>query len=150
MIKNYTSGVPVDRTLTKIEAALVKGGASNIMKMYEGGVLDAVSFSVVQPGTGQPITIRLPANVEAVYQTLHAGIKRPRKGTMDKLKDQASRTAWKLMQDWIEVQMSLIQMQQAEFLQVFLPYVWNGKHTFYSVLKETGFKMLAKSAGGNT
>jgi hypothetical protein len=38
-------------------------------------------------------------------------------------------------------------MRQAEFLQVFLPYVWDGKRTFYSVLKSKGFKMLTDGSG---
>ncbi len=46
------------------------------------------------------------------------------------------------MQDWVAVQMSLIQMHQAETLQVFLPFVWDGRRTFYQAVKETGFKAL--------
>lgn len=147
MIKNYTSGVPVDRTLAKIEAALVRGGATNVSKDYKDGMLSAVCFVVVNPQTGQRMSVRLPANADGVYQAMRASVKRPRAGTLEKLREQASRTAWKLMQDWIEVQMSLIQMQQAEFLQVFLPYVWDGKKTFYTALKDGGFKML--TAGGH-
>lgn len=141
-IKNYTSGVPVSRTMARIEEVLVSGGASNIMKDYRNGVVDAVCFVVHEPATNKRMAVRLPANVDAVYEALRTAVKRPRSGTLEKLKDQASRTAWKLMQDWVEVQISLIQMNQAEFLQVFLPYVWDGKRTFFSTLKEGGFKML--------
>lgn len=143
-IKNYTSGVPVDRTLAKIEAALVRGGATNVLKDYKDGILTAVCFAVVNPQTGQRISVRLPANSDGVYQAMRASVKKPRAGTLEKLREQASRTAWKLMQDWIEVQMSLIQMHQAEFLQVFLPYVWDGEKTFYTALKDGGFKMLTR------
>lgn len=143
MIKNYTSGVPVSRTVERIEAALVRGGASNIAKDYKDGVLHAVCFAVLNPTTGQRIAVRLPANADGVYEALRAAVKRPRRGTLDKLRDQATRTAWKLMQDWVEVQMSLIEMQQAEFLQVFLPYVWDGRQTFYAHLREGGFKLLS-------
>jgi hypothetical protein len=146
VIKNYTSGVPVDRTIARIEAILVRGGATNIIKDYKDGELDAVCFSVLHPGTGKYLTVRLPANVESVFRSLHETVKRPREGTVEKLRDQASRTAWKLMQDWVEVQMSLIQMHQVEFLQVFLPYVWDGQRTFYTALKETGFKMLPEAS----
>lgn len=59
-------------------------------------------------------------------------------------KEQASRTAWRLIQDWVEVQLSMVQMKQADFVQVFLPYVWDGKRnqTFYAALKECGYKGL--------
>jgi hypothetical protein len=149
MIKNYTSGVPVDRTVAKIESTLVSGGASNIVKDYKDGTLDAICFMVVMPNTGERLAVRLPANVDAVYETLRSQVKKPRRGTFDKLKEQASRTAWKLMQDWVEIQMSLIQMHQTEFLQVFLPYVWNGKVTFYHQLKEQGFKQLTSGKKEN-
>jgi hypothetical protein len=56
--------------------------------------------------------------------------------------EQASRTAWKIVQDWIEVQMSMIQMKQADTLQVFLPYVYDGKRTFYQVLQQNNFRGL--------
>jgi hypothetical protein len=48
------------------------------------------------------------------------------------------------MQDWVEVQMSMIQTKQADFIQVFLPYVWDEqrKQTFYQALKSSGFKAL--------
>ena len=142
MIKNYTSTVPVSRTITRIEEALVSGGATNIIKDYKNKDLEAICFSVLHPSTGKTVSVRLPANVEAVYNALKTSVKKPRQGTMEKLRDQAARTAWKLMQDWVEVQMSLISMQQAEFLQVFLSYVWDGNETFYGHLKGGGFKML--------
>jgi len=142
MIKNYTSTVPVERTISRIELILVKCGAMNIVKDYDNGQLKAIFFAVSNPQNNQRIIIRLPANSEAVYQTLTETVKRPRQDTFKNLRHQADRTAWKLMQDWVEIQLSLIEMNQVEFLQVFLPYVWDGQKTFYTALKESGFKML--------
>ena len=56
--------------------------------------------------------------------------------------EQAARTAWKLVQDWIEVQVSMIVMKQAEFLEVFLPYVWDGRQTYFESVKSGAFKAL--------
>ena len=112
------------------------------MKDYKDNALEAICFMVVMPDTGKRIAVRLPANVDTVYETMRSRVKRPRSGTAGKLREQAARTAWKLMQDWVEIQLSLIQMRQAEFLQVFLPYVWDGRETFYSQLKGQGFKLL--------
>src|SRR5689334_5965918 len=140
-IKNYTSGVPVNLTVAKIEQLLAEAGASGVNKDYEAGRLVALAFRIPTP-SGKTMTIRLPANSEAVYDTMKKSVLRPRNGTLERLKDQAQRTAWKLMQDWIQVQISLIQMQQADVMQVFLPYVWDGERTFYHMLKEGGFKQL--------
>lgn len=140
-LKNYTSGVPVNLTVSRIEQLLAQAGATGVNKDYANGNLTALAFRIATP-SGKVMTIRLPANAEEVFETMRKSIRRPRKGTMDKLKEQASRTAWKLMQDWIQVQISLIQMQQADVMQVFLPYVWDGEQTFYAALKAGGFKQL--------
>lgn len=143
MIKNYTSGVSVDKTVARIEAALVAGAASNISKQFKDGALVALCFTTVEPSSMKPITIQLPANVEGVFNALWKTVKKPHTTTKARLLEQAERTAWKLLQDWVEVQMSMVQMRQAEFLQVFLPYVWNGRQTLFASVKEGGFRMLA-------
>ena len=141
-LKNYTSGVPVSKTISRIEEILAKSGAAGIMKKYKDGVLEAISFSIELPVEKRQVAVQLPANVDAVYTTMRNSIKRPRRDTLNKLKEQSERTAWKLMQDWVEVQISLIQIQKIDFMQVFLPYIWNGEQTFYHVLKEQKFKAL--------
>lgn len=140
-IKNYTSTVAVNLTVARIEQLLAEAGVSSVSKDYEQGTLMALSFCIPVP-TGKPMTVRLPANAAAVFETMKKEVKRPRSGTMEKLKEQSRRTAWKLMQDWIAVQISLIQMQQADVIQVFLPYLWDGERTFYHHLKAGGFKQL--------
>jgi hypothetical protein len=141
-MKNYTSTVPVERTVSRIEQILANAGAGNIIKDYKNGELQALSFTLYHGNTGKMVPIRLPANAEAVEKVLLGEVKRPHKETLLRIKQQASRTAWKLMQDWIEVQVSLIELHQVEALQVFLPYIWDGRRTYYTALKEGGFKML--------
>jgi hypothetical protein len=55
-----------------------------------------------------------------------------------------------LIQDWVEVQMAMIKMQQVEFIQIFLPYVWDGKQIFYEALKGNGFKLLSSGKNERT
>ncbi len=55
---------------------------------------------------------------------------------------QAPMTAWKLMLDWLDVQLSLIEMGQAEVMQVFLPYAKCGAKSFFQVLKDDGYRAL--------
>ncbi len=141
-MKNYTSSVPVERTIMRIESTLVRAGASNIHKDYEDGILQAICFSIDHAGMENKLSVRLPADSVAVYEYMKSKVKRPHGGTMERIREQASRTAWKIIQDWVEVQISLIEMRQAEFLQAFLPYIWNGKETFYNRLKDGQFKML--------
>ena len=72
-------------------------------------------------------------------------MKRPNSDTKERVRKQAERTAWKIVSDWVQIQLSMIMLEQAEPLQVFLPYAWNPEteKTFYNQLKETGFKQLS-------
>jgi hypothetical protein len=163
-LKNYTSNVPVSDTIHRIEKVLIKCQVSGITKEYgpEGKII-ALHFHV-PIAEGKTLTIRMPADEKAALDALwldyadgdqHDGFKITgyparsyKKKTKADFKEQAERTAWKLVQDWIEVQMSMIQMKQAETLQVFLPYVWDGQATFYQRLKNNGFRaMLPEKTG---
>jgi hypothetical protein len=142
-LKNYTSEVPVTRSVSHIEEALVKAGARDIYKTYgPTGKLDSVCFALEV--SGQKRAFRLPSRVDKVYDHLKKAIKRPRPGTKDRLEDQAARTAWKILSDWVDVQISLVILEQAELAQVFLAYMWdpNKMETMYDKLKGSSFKML--------
>jgi hypothetical protein len=141
-MKNYTSSVPVEMTIARIEKILAKFGVVGVAKSYKKGEVDSLCFTVQETTTGKGITIHLPAKVEAVKKILKEEVRRPRTETYRRIEEQAARTAWKIIQDWVEVQLSLIEMGQAETLQVFLPYVWDGNKTFFEAIKGNGFKML--------
>jgi hypothetical protein len=145
-MKNYTSTVPAERSIAKIEAVLAKHGADEIVKTCRGGKVAAIAFRITEPETLTSFAVALPANVPAIHSVLlgkTCGFLS--KTATSRILAQAERTAWKLMLDWIEVQMSLIEMRQAELLQVFLPYVIDGgKRSFYELLRGSGFKALPK------
>lgn len=142
MIKNYTSSVPASRSVSHIEEKLASHGAQSVVKKYEDKRLVAVSFFMqIQD---KLIPFMLPAKTEQVKKLLHSNVKRPRKGTIDKLTEQSERTAWKIISDWVDAQMALVELQQAEIAEIFLPYMWNEKsgQTFYQIASDKGFNML--------
>lgn len=158
-LKNYTSDVPVAQTVYRIEQVLIKCGVSGIAKEYHpaiAGKITALIFAI-KLSEGQEWKIRVPVDEEKALQCLWLdyadGAKLNASGTeiywnsrkkkkRSDFKEQAARTAWKIMQDWIEVQLSMIQMQQADFQQVFLPYVWDGQQTLYDRIKSNGYRAL--------
>lgn len=148
-IKNYTSGISVETTVSRIEAKLAAAGASGIMKLYDPkGKITSLVFKL-EVG-GQSWSVKVPANVhgcfEAMWKQHCLSTRRPRESTKASIYDQASRTAWKLVQDWIDVQVSMISMKQAEFLEVFMPYVWDGKQTYFESVRSGGFKALSEKS----
>jgi hypothetical protein len=145
MIRNYTSSVQADRSIAQIERKLVVAGARNIAKQYDeqhrvsGLVFD---LPVGEGEHKKTVPVALPARVERVAEAIMATYRR---GPRDKQKiyQQSERTAWKLMLDWVDVQLSLIELNQAEPAEVFMPYfVCAGKKTMYQVFSENNFKML--------
>jgi hypothetical protein len=139
-IKNYTSAVPVDRTISCIEQELVKIGVSHIEKSYENGIPVGIIFSVQLP---HRIKFRIPVNIDSAFDIIKT-IPEYRTKKKDWLKAQACRTAWRIILNWVEVQVAMIQLKQAEAIQIFLPYVYDSKHeqTFYDRISSSGFKML--------
>lgn len=145
-LKNYTSGVPVHITIGRIEKFLIDTGlVSGISKEYKGSQVQSIVFLITYDPTKLPMTVKLPANVYACQDAFWADYKahavRPRKSRAD-FYEQAERTAWKLQQDWVEVQTALIRLKQQDAMQAFLAYAWNGQETFYQQLKSQGYRAL--------
>ncbi len=145
ILKNYTSTVPVSRIISRIEEILAEFGAKAIGKNYAHGKVESITFQLAM--CGKDMLVRLPANPEAVYDALKKEVKRPHQGTMERLREQSERTAWKIQQDWLEVELTNIRLNQKEPLQAFLAYVWNGEQTYYEQLKGSGFKALPERTG---
>jgi hypothetical protein len=76
---------------------------------------------------------------------MEAEVRKPHRGTLERIAEQAERTAWSLLRDWVHIQVTMIQMQQAEAMQIFLPYAYDGKNnqTLFEKLKGNGFKLLS-------
>lgn len=134
-IKNYTSGVPAEKSISLIERELMEIGATGISKEILDNSVASISFSVSI--SGQRLEYRLPARISSVYDLLMKNVKRAkgsgsgkRRSTADTIKDQAERTAWKIILDWILAQGALIRLGQSNATEVFLPYmlIGNGKN----------------------
>ena len=139
-------------------AVLIRCGVQSITKEYgPQAEVVALRFEIVTNLDRPPHMIRLPANKDQALEALWKDYVGDEKLSDDgqslrwssykkkKKKDfaeQAERTAWKLMQDWTEVQLSLVAFKQAEVLEVFMPYIWNGTQTLFQELKAGGFKAL--------
>ena len=83
----------------------------------------------------------LPINVEATYKVLTA--ERILVTNEQARQEQALRTAWRIVKEWVAAQMALIETGMVEMEEVFLPYMLSGDRTVYQVLSEGNFKALA-------
>jgi len=114
---NYTTSVPVSRSVQEISKALVKAGATSIMQDFDSdGVISAVAFKINLEGND--IAFKLPANWQSVLEVMrHDGTPRPRLTP-----EHAQRVAWRITKDWVEAQMAILQTKSVVLPQLFLPY----------------------------
>lgn len=132
---NYTTKIKPEKTIGEIQAKLAKAGARGILCEYDSsGQPESVTFSMDTPN-GMTY-FQLPANIPGISKALH-------EDNSYKDEEHARRVAWRILKDWIEAQIAIIQAGMAESSQVFLPYAKtnNGK-TVYEALKDTDIKMI--------
>jgi hypothetical protein len=135
-LKNYTSEIPASRSLDNIERRLIDFGAKSIIKDYDDKKRVA-SIKFIIMVRGRPIAFLLPANIDKVEKVLLRNYKNITNTIRAKVKDQAERTAWKTIHEWVEIQTSLIMMEQVEVMQVLLPYaITDNGRTVYEVMED--------------
>jgi hypothetical protein len=144
-IKNYTSTVPASRSVQHIKEQLVKAGAVKMIEDYDRatGSLTGLYF-ILQLKDNRQIPFRIPAQIENVRKHLRAQVVRISKTIEERIKAQAERTAWKILSDWVDIQLTLIELEQVDPLEVFLAYVYDQykNQTFFEKIKGNDFKEL--------
>lgn len=125
---NYTTKVEVFTTLGVIQGQLVKHGARKIMQDYDDkGHISALSFLIDTPNG--PRGIKLPANAKAVHTVL-------KKQKVNCDYEQAERVAWRIVKDWIEAQMAILESEMVQMEEIFLPYMINNAgQTFFEAYR---------------
>lgn len=118
---NYTTQISADKTVAEIQAILARAGALAIMTEYDAhAVLVGISFRIATPFG--PTAYSLPCDVAAVNRILD---KQMRAGKVPRRlvsNEQAARVGWRIIKDWVEAQLALVQTQMVTLDQVFLPY----------------------------
>ncbi|QNM07184.1 hypothetical protein [Wansuia hejianensis] len=137
-ILNYTTTIDAFKTVSEIEYILMMHEAKSILKQYENKSIIGISF-LIDNGV-QQIPISLPARIDACLNVLRKEKREnPRKQIKD-TREQAERVAWRILKDWVEAQMALIDIEMARFEEVFLPYIQtNNGQTVYARLEEKQF-----------
>lgn len=144
-IKNYSTEVPAIRSIAQIEELLTLFGAEAIIKEFTSdGKVQRLSFKI------EGKVFKLPANMNGVKKILYSG----RRGyygrdSMKKRDDKAYRITWRILKDWVHVQLSLILSGQAHPQEIFLPYMYDGKRTLYQKFVEEGKLLPQKSESGD-
>jgi hypothetical protein len=132
-ILNYTTQINENKSVGEIQTILARQGAKQIAVDYENGFPSALNFEIVF--NEESIFFRLPCNVDGVYKSLCATKGVP---SAKQTREQARRVAWRIVKDWVEAQLAIVESRQAEMTEVFLPYALDNKgKTFFESFTES-------------
>lgn len=142
-IIDYTTNVPVERTLPEIEKLLQRFGVTKSMRDYANGEVVGLSFSILLQN-GKEIYFRMPCDADKVFTIIMRGYKRKQRGTEKKVREQSAKIAWRLLYDSLAADLSRIELGQIRPEQLFFGQIINPEtgQTFFEVVEERGFKML--------
>lgn len=135
---NYTTAVAVEKSLAEVQARLARHGARSIQTDYDGrGNPVAVAFLIDTPHG--PRHFRLPADTEATWRVLVRDNKAGKVAPRFVTREQAARVSWRIIKDWLEAQLALIETEMVSLTQVMLPYMqpWGPERpTVYEAMVE--------------
>lgn len=147
---NYTTAIPVAKTVGEVQHLLAAAGADAVMVRYTERQPTAVSFALRTPHGDRQFT--LPINVDGVHRLL---VERHRSGRIKAhvgkgliaSPEHAARVAWRVAKDWLEAQLAIIDAQMATLDQVMLPYLQvEGDLTLYEVYRQHEARALPAGA----
>lgn len=150
-VRNITTNIAPEKTIMEIEQILARFGAKAILKQYEGRYPIGICFQL-ETENGL-IPFKLPMKIEQVRMIIEQAVKE-RKLTK-KYKQEPLRTekalmvGWRIIKDWIHSQLSLIEMNYAQAIEIFLPYIYDNKtdQTFYEKIEQSDFLLALGSPG---
>src|SRR5215213_6808201 len=102
---NHSTDVLVDQTIGQIQRILGAHGAKSIILNYDDqGTVTSLSFVIVI--NGREVGFRLPCDWRPALAILQNDPKAKRHAKVDQVR--AVRVAWRVIKDWLEAQMALI------------------------------------------
>lgn len=117
-IANYTTEVPVEKTMGEVIGALQRRGVVRISTVYDdAGAPAGVEFTLKTPYG--PRDFALPVRVEGVHAALRREKVQPRYQTAE----HAAKVAWRIAAEWLRAQGALIDAELVTMDEVMFPYM---------------------------
>jgi len=117
-ILNYTTEIDSSKTVGEIQTILAKGGASKIIVDYDDN-RNPVTISFTIKWNDKLVAFSMPCNFQGVMRAMTKNPKVPRSKCTP---EQALRVGWRILKDWTEAQLAIVEAELAGMAEVFLPY----------------------------
>jgi hypothetical protein len=136
-IKDYTTQIDAAKTAGQVQTVLAKAGAVGVAMQFHEGEPVAIAFTVATQFGMREFT--LPVHAEQVQAVLRKQRVQPKFQTAE----HARRVAWRIVKDWIEAQLAIIQTEMVTLDQVMLPYMRTGDgSTVFERYQDSGQLLL--------
>jgi hypothetical protein len=139
-ILNYSTKIDAWKTVGEIQQILSKHNVSHFSIRNENNTPVALSFAIDY--NGSPLNFLLPCNHEGVLNCFKKDRKIP---AGSKNKEQALRTSWRIIKDWVEAQLAVVDAEISNIQEVFMPYLvinQYGETLSNKILNGGGMKLL--------
>ena len=145
---NYTTTISADKTVGEIQTLLSRAGARSILTEYDdGGQPEAVAFQLRTPRG--LIGYRLPARMDATQKVL---ARQHQQGQVQRRfvsREQAARVGWRILKDWLQAQLALIETEMVSADELLLPFQLVSPHqTVYDAIVGGQLALPAACAAG--
>lgn len=145
-VLNYTTSIPVEKTIGEMQKMLASHGASRISIDYDlAATPTGLSFELKTPHGLR--VFNLPVDVQKmqnllIYKDGQGQLKSGSRAQRTSI-DQAERTAWRVMKDWLSAQLTLVSLEMMSLDQVMLPYLNMNGRSLYQAYREQEQQLLA-------
>lgn len=143
---NYTTTIDATKSAAECVARLAEHGADAIGITYASKKPTGLTFRIdTVHGSRQ---FSLPVNIDGTYAALGRAYSAGDISRRYHDRDQAERVSWRVLKDWLEAQLALIEAGVADMAEVMLPYLHVGPkgQTLYQAFVKNEARAL--TAGG--
>ena len=141
---NYTTTVAARKTMAEVQTLLGStDGVRSVMATFDdNGKAVGIAFAVATEHGMRSFT--LPIRADEVYATLL----RQKIPARYQTREHAERVAWRIVKDWLEAQLAIIESRMVSLEQVMLPYMHGDDgRTMFELYRDTQLALPAAASG---
>jgi hypothetical protein len=117
-VLNYTTTIDAHKSVGEIQRILAAHGARGVLVGYDDAG-NPVTLAFEIGASGAPFRYQLPCRHHAVWKQLQRD---SRTTKAQRTEAQALRVAWRILKDWVEAQMAIVEAQMVDLREVFFAY----------------------------
>src|ERR1700741_1315115 len=137
-ILNYTTKIDHWKTINDVQIALSKRGVQKLVVDMQDNLPSGLSFCILWHD--RPIAFAVPCNFRGILRVMQNSKRVPKSQcTME----QAMRVGWRIVKDWVEVQMAMVDAEVVTMAEAFMQYAITKDGSTVYQLFEKNKEMLA-------